>query len=137
MSERPDGCPARGQQPLTAEGFAAWLTARVDDWCRDNGLTPLGEGCDLGDLYRELEEAEAWAAIGVTLVPDYAEQVLYVLGPGTSWVATTGIETGTEGETIWFDPLSNLRIDVPVDDLRRYRDRLRRDADELNALLGE
>lgn len=116
---------------MTADGFREWLNATVADWCRANDLTPDGEGEDLGDLYRHLEETDAWANIGVTPVPAYEEQTLFVVGPQASWLATTGIELGTEGETIWQDPLSNLRPDVPMDDLVSYGEQLRRRADQI------
>ena len=121
---------------MTGERFTEWLTARVDEWCDDHGLTPHGEGCDLGDLYRELEATDAFSEIGVTLIPAYDEQTLYIVGAGASWLATTGIELGIEGGTIWHDPLSNLRLDVPLSELHDYRDRLRQQADEMTALLG-
>ena len=120
----------------TAEQFRDWLTERVDDWCRDNGLAPHGEGENLGDLYRDLDDIEAFMEIGVTLVPAYDEQVLYIVGAGASWIAATGVELGIESETIWQDPLSNLRLDVPLSEFGDYRDRLRRLADEVTALLG-
>jgi len=121
---------------MTAEGLGEWLAAAVDDWCRAEGLGPDGEGEDLGDMYRHLEESDAWDAIGVTLVPAYEERVLYLVGPEASWLATTGIELGMEGETIWFDPLGNLRLDVPMDDLVKHGEQLRRRADEVAALLA-
>ena len=67
---------------MTAEGFESWLAAQVDDWCRENDLTPEGEGCDLGDLYRHLEETDALAETGVTLIPAYEEQTLFIVGQG-------------------------------------------------------
>ena len=121
---------------MAAEGFREWLISTVADWCRAEDLTPDGEGEDLGDLYRHLEETDAWDAIGVTLVPAYEEQVLYLVGPEASWLATTGIELGAEGETVWFDPLGNLRLDVPMDDLAKHGEQLRRRADEVAALLA-
>ncbi len=123
-------------QAMTAEGFRQWLTSTIADWCRVNGLTPDGEGENLGDLYRHLETTGAWDAIGVTLVPAYEEQTLFILGPQASWLATTGIELGAEGETIWQDPLSNLRPDVPMSDLVSYGDGLRRRADEIAHLIA-
>ena len=122
---------------MTAAQFEAWLTARVDEWCDQHGLTPHGEGCELGDLYRELDDGNAFVEIGVTLIPAYDEQTLYIVGPNASWLATTGIELGIESETIWHDPLSNFRLDVPLSDLRNYRDRLRQQADEITGLVGE
>jgi hypothetical protein len=120
----------------TAEQFRDWLTVRVDDWCRDNGLPPThGEGEDLGDLYRELDDTEEFAAIGVTLIPAYDEQMLYFVGAKASWIAATGIELGCECETIWQDPLNNLRLDVAPSELSDYRDRLRCQADEITDLL--
>jgi len=121
---------------MTADGFREWLTSTVAEWCRAEGLKPDGEGEDLGDLYRDLDDTGAWAAIGVTLVPAYEDQTLYIVGPQASWLATTGIEFGAECESVWFDPLANLRLDVPVTDLASYGDRLRRRADEVAALLS-
>jgi len=121
---------------MTAEGFREWLNATVADWCREEGLTPNGEGENLGDLYRHLDETDSFTAIGVTLVPAYDEQTLHIVGPEASWLATTGIELGAEGETIWFDPLGNLRLDVPMDDLVKHGEQLRRRADEVAALLA-
>jgi len=121
---------------MTAEGFRAWLTSTVAAWCRGQGLTPGGEGLDCGDLYRALDDADAFGAIGVTLVPAYEEGVLFVVGPGAAWLATTGIELGIEGETVWFDPLTNLRLDVPLEDLVRFGEGLRRRADEVADLLA-
>jgi len=121
---------------MTAEGFLQWLNATVADWCRAEGLTPGGEGEDLGGLSRHLEETDAWDAIGVRLVPAHEDQTLFIVGPGAVWLASTGIELGIEGETIWQDPLSNLRLDVPMADLVRHGERVRRRADEIAALLA-
>jgi len=131
--------PAEADTPahaMTAEGFRQWLTATVADWCRAEGMTPDGEGEDLGDLFRHLDETDAWATIGVTVVPAYEDRTLYIVGPGASWLATTGIELGIEEETIWQDPLSNLRLDAPVADLVKHREGLRRRADEIADLLA-
>ena len=134
------GSPTHTDTPpedsMSAEQFRDWLTNAVGDWCRRNGLTPEGEGVNLGDLYRHLEDTEAYAAIGVTLVPAYEAQTLYLVGPDAAWLATTGIELGIESETVWQDPLRNLRLDVPMADLARYEDGLRRRADEVAALLA-
>ena len=134
------GSPTHTDTPpedsMSAEQFRDWLTNAVGDWCRRNGLPPNGEGCDLGDLYRHLEDTEAYAAIGVTLVPAYEAQTLYLVGPDAAWLATTGIELGIESETVWHDPLSNLRLGVPMADLMRHGERLRRRADEVAALLA-
>jgi hypothetical protein len=104
---------------------------------QENGLTPEGEGLDLGELYCHLESAGGFDEIGVTLIPAYEEQTLYIVGPQASWIATTGIELGIENESIWFDPLASLRLDGTVDDLKRHRNVLRRNADEITALVGE
>ena len=120
---------------MTAAQFESWLIVTVGNWCQEQGLTPEGEGVDCGDLYRELESASACDVLGVTLIPAYDEQTLFLVGPNASWLAATGIELGIESETIWHDPLSNLRLDVPVDELKQHRDRLRRSADEITALL--
>jgi hypothetical protein len=109
----------------------------VDEYCEANGLTPHGDCEDLGDLYREWDDAETFAAIGVTAIPAYDEQVLYIVGAGAAWIAVTGLELGTENETVLFHPLANLRFGVPVARLSHYRDRLRRLADEITGLLGE
>jgi len=121
---------------MTAEGFQEWLNATVADWCRSEGLTPNGESEDLGDLYRHLEENDSFTAVGVMLIPAYEDQTLYIVGPQSSWLATTGIELGIESESIWQDPLANLRLDVPMDDLVSYGERVRRRADEIAALLS-
>lgn len=126
---------AKPPTAMTAKQFSEWLTVQIDEWCEENRLTPHGDGEDLGDLYRELDDAETFTAIGVTLIPAHDEQMLYLVGGGAAWLATTGIELGIENETIWFDPLSNLRLDVPMDELRQYRDRLRWAADEITTLL--
>lgn len=119
----------------TADEFGQWLTAQIDEWCRDNGLPPGGEGTDMGDMYRELDSADAFSGIGVTLIPAYDEQVLYVVGRDASWIASTGIELGIESETILFDPLNNLQLDVPVSELSDYRDRTQHVADQITSLL--
>ena len=121
----------------SAEQFRDWLTAQIDEWCDENGLTLHGEGENLGDLYREWDDAETFAGIGVALIPAYDEQTLYIVGPNASWIASTGIELGIESETILFDPLTNLRLDVPRSHLSDYRDRLQRLAHEITALLGK
>lgn len=127
---------ATAPDSLRAEGFREWLASTVADWCRAEGPTPDGEGTDLGDLYRSLDDTEAWDAIGVTLIPVYEDQTLYLVGPQASWLATTGIELGAEGEILWHDPLSNLRLDVPMAELVSYGERLRRRADEVAVLLA-
>lgn len=119
-----------------AEQFGACLTDRADEWCRENRLTPHGEGEDLGDPYRELDTADAFASIGVTLVPAYDEQTLFIVGPDGAWLATAGIQLGRESETIWFDPVNNLRLDVPLSELRNYRDLLHHRLDEITTLVG-
>lgn len=131
-----DEAPPATALEITAEQFVDWLTGRVDEWCREKGLTPHGEGEDLGDLYRELDADAAFTEIGVTLIPAHDEQTLFVVGAGASWLATTGIELGIESETIWLDPLGNLRLDVPLSELSDYRDRLRRVVDEITTVLG-
>jgi hypothetical protein len=125
------------ERALTAQQFEADLIVAVNDWCRDNGLTPEGEGVECGDLYRHLEDTGWFDEEGVTLVPAYDEQTLFIVGPNASWLATTGIETGIEGESLWQDPLRNLRLNVPMDDLRGHLARLRRRVAEITALLGE
>lgn len=120
---------------MTAEGLREWLATKVADWCRAEGLTPDGEGEDLGDLYRHLDETDAWDAIGVTLVPAYEEQTLFVVGPQASWLATTKIELGIEAESVWQDPLANLRLDVPTSDLVSYGERARQRADQIADLV--
>ncbi|MEI6502253.1 MAG: hypothetical protein WCP21_14650, partial [Armatimonadota bacterium] len=109
----------------------------IDEWCDENGLTLHGEGEELGDLYREWDDAETFAAIGVTAIPAYESQTLFLVGPNACWIAATGIELGIESETIWQDPLSNLRLDVPRSELTSYRDWMRRLADEITGLLGD
>lgn len=123
-------------QVSSAEWFRNWLVDWVDGWCEANKLTPHGDGEDLGDLYRELDAIDAFSTIGVTLIPAYDEQVLYIVGARAAWIAATGIELGVECETIWQDPLGNLRLGVPTSELSDYRDRLRRAADEITDILG-
>lgn len=129
----PDG----DAEPRTAEQFRDWFTERVAQWCRENGLPPNGEGTDLGDLLREWDDTQAFAGIGVTLVPAHEDQTLFIVGPNASWIATMGIELGIENETILHDPLNNLRVDVPLSELRSYRDRIRRTAEEITSLLED
>ena len=121
----------------TGEEFQYWLTAQIDEWCEANGLTPHGEGEEMGDLYRVLDDAGSWQEIGVTLIPAYDRQTLFMVGPNAAWIASTGIELGIENESVWQDPLSNLRLDVPRSELTSYRDWIRRLGDEITALLGE
>ena len=121
---------------MDARCLRDWLAGRVARWCRENGLPSDGDGCDLGDLYRELDSCNALAALGVTPIPAYDEGVLYIVGPGAAWIAATGIGLGTDGQTVWHDPLANLRLDVPPDRMRGLRDRLRRTADEITGILG-
>jgi hypothetical protein len=121
----------------TAQQFQADLIVTVHDWCEEEGIPNDGEGRELGDLLRHLEDTGWFDEEGVTLVSAYEEQTLFIVGPDASWLATTGIELGIESESIWQDPLNNLRLDVSMDELRSHLARLRRRADEIAALLGE
>jgi hypothetical protein len=115
---------------MTAEQFRDWLTTRVDDWSHANGLAPHGEGEDLGDLFRHLEDMGAFEEIGVTVLADPIEQAFYFVGPDRSWVASTPYELGAELETVWWDPVSHLRLDLGDADLLRIAEGLRARADE-------
>lgn len=123
-------------QIKTANGFVQWLIVQVGGWCDEHGLTPGGEGEDLGDLYRHIEDTGALDEIGVTVLDDPTEQVLYFVGPHASWIATTPYELGIERETIWPDPLTHLRTDVPADELHRADWRLRDRADDFARAVG-
>ncbi|MEN6643994.1 MAG: hypothetical protein ABFE08_16275 [Armatimonadia bacterium] len=125
----------RPRDMATAAAFRDWLSGEVDWWCGENGLAPHGGGENLGDLYREFDVADVFSRIGVTAIPAYDEQTLYLVGPDAAWIAATGIELGGESETLWQDPLGSLRLDVPVNELHTYRDRLLRLAGEITAVL--
>jgi hypothetical protein len=115
---------------MTAGQFSDWLTTRVDDWSHANGLAPHGEGEDLGDLFRHLEDMGAFEEIGVTVLADPIEQAFYFVGPDRSWVASTPYELGAEQETVWWDPVSHLRLDAGDAELSRVAENLRTRADE-------
>ena len=131
-----DARPEATGEAMTAEQFGAWLTTRVDDWSRANGLTPHGEGEDLGDLYRDLEDTGAFEEAGVVVLADPIEQFMYFVGPGRSWVASTPYESGAELETVWWDPVSHLRLDLGDADLLRIAEGLRARADEFAVAAG-
>ena len=131
-----DARPVLTGGPVTAEQFGAWLTARVDDWCHAHGLTPHGEGEDLGDLYRDLEDTGAFEEAGVVVLADPIEQFMYFVGPGRSWVASTPYELGAELETVWWDPVSHLRLDLGDADLLRVVEGLRTRAEEFARAAG-
>jgi len=113
-----------------AEGFRQWLTGHIDSWCEERGLPPGGESEDMGDVFRELESQGAFDAVGVAVLADPIEQVMYFVAPDASWVGSTPYELGPEQETIWWSPLSSLRTDVPVAELRRVERALRERAEE-------
>lgn len=121
----------------TTDQFRDWLTCLVDRWCEQEGLTPHGDRENLGDLHRESDIGDVFTRMGVTAIPAYERHTLYLVGPDAAWIAATGIELGGESETLWHDPLGSLRLDVPVDELHTYRDRLRRTADEITAALDQ
>lgn len=121
---------------MTAEGFRRWLTERIADWCGERGLPSDGESEDLGDAFRDMDSEAAFDAIGVTVFADPIGQCMYFVGPGSSWFAATPFELGPERETIWWSPLSALRTDVPVEELRRVERSLRERADEIANLLA-
>lgn len=125
----------RPQEMVTAEAFRTWLGCEVEWWCQREGLAPHGEGENLGDLYREFDVADVFARMGVTAIPAYEDHILYLIGPDAGWIASTRIDLGVEYESVWVDPLASLRLDVPPAELLAYRDRLRRTADEISALL--
>lgn len=112
--------PSDGE--MTAQQFREWLAARIDEWCLQHHLTPGGEGENLGDLYREMDATDAFHETGATLVPAYEAQTLYIVGPDLMWVATTDITLGSEGQTVWIDPLASLRMDEETAEMREERD---------------
>lgn len=120
----------------TAEEFRTWLTARVDEWCAGHGLSPQGQGEDLGDLLEDLDRGGGLAATGLSLVVDPLGQMLYWVGPDHGWIASTRLALSIEGDPVWPDPLANLRLDHSADDLIAVADRLRARADEIVALIG-
>jgi hypothetical protein len=139
--DRPDtlhGLPSAdaGETIMSTEDLEDWLTSQIDAWCEDHGQSPGGEDEDLGDLYRHLDDTNAFEAVGIRAIPDYEGQTLYLVGPGAAWLAATGIEVGFEGETMWFGPVDSLRANVPLGELAAFAGRLRRRADEIASLVG-
>jgi len=102
----------------------------IDQWCEDSELTPSGEGENLGGCFRELDDANLFEEFGVKVILAYSEQLMYFVDPEEKWVFTTGFELGIEGETIWFDPLTNLRR-ADLKELRHYRNTLLRQVEDI------